>query len=149
MPVWKISPFFLFTQITSTNWVLLNPSSPILLIRGLNWVIPLSTCTCLWLYLYVWHNDTIEFSQKIAMLMCKWYKDLHSDFIFSNNPSLQYIGFLALIKFCQFPSTVIFDISVGELFNTTKRLAVVHAIGFVTKMSHFLSDKVFYTFYIM
>lgn len=91
---------------------------------------------------------TIEFSQKIAMLMCRWYKDLHSDFIFSNNPSLQY-GFLALIKFCQFPSTVIFDISVGELFNTTKRLAVVHAIGFVTKMSHFLSDKVFYTFYIM
>lgn len=60
------------------------------------------------------------------MLMCRWYKDLHSDFIFSNNPSLQY-GFLALIKFCQFPSMVMFDISVGELFNTTKRLAVVHA----------------------
>lgn len=149
MPVWKISPFFLFTKITSTNWVLLNLSSPMLLIRGLNWVIPLSTCTCLWLYLYVWHNDTIEFFQTIFnkkyQCLCA---DLQSDFIFSYNPSLQY-GFLALIKFCQFPSTVIFDISVGELFNTTKRLAVVHAVGFVTKMSHFLSDKVFYTFYIM
>lgn len=63
------------------------------------------------------------------MLMCRWYKELQSDLIlfFFSQPRFA-VCFLALIKFCQFPSMAIFDISVGEFFNTTKRLGA--CLGF-------------------